>query len=86
MRYCPNAKMILVGTKTDLRCTNEDPDMKMKQVTYEEGVRMAAEIGAEKYVECSAKTQDGVKAVFEEAVKAVVREKKTDKKKGCQLL
>ena len=45
------------------------------------------EIGAVKYVECSALTQKGLKQVFDEAIKAVLEpKKKKDKKQPCLLL
>merc|ERR1712110_915805 len=54
---------------------------------------MAKEIGAEKYLECSALTQEGLTQVFEAAVKAVIsfspeegKEAAPRKKKGCSLL
>ncbi|EGG21384.1 Rho GTPase [Cavenderia fasciculata] len=62
--------IILVGTKLDLRSkqkiNGEDP------VTVEMGEQMRAEIGAFKYCECSALTQDGLTNVFEEAGRVVL--------------
>lgn len=48
---------------------------------------MAKEINAVKYLECSALTQKGLKAVFDEAIRAVLSP--TTKKavrRGCSLL
>lgn len=66
--------IILVGTKMDLR---DDPGMLAKlaeknltPVSFEKGEEMKGEIGARKYMECSAKTQKGVKQVFDEAIRA----------------
>ncbi len=50
---------------------------------------MARAIGAVKYVECSALNQTGLKAVFEEAIRAVLypNKPKAEKKKSkCNLL
>ena len=54
---------------------------------------LAKEIGAEKYLECSALTQEGLTQVFEAAVKAVISfsgddsaEVQPRKKKTCSLL
>jgi Ras-related C3 botulinum toxin substrate 1 len=86
--HCPNTPLILVGTKLDLR---EDPETLTKleakrqaPITYEQGMQMAKEIGAVKYMECSALTQKGLKAVFDEAIRAVINPpaRDTKKKKG----
>jgi len=78
--HCPTAKIILVGTKLDLRESTKP------HVTPEEGEKMAKTINAEKYMECSALTQTGLKAVFEEAIRAVyghdVKDKEDKKGKG----
>jgi len=87
--HCPSAKMILVGTKIDLR---EDKDtvegLKRKgqsPITSSEGMNLAREVGAVTYMECSALTQTGLKNVFDEAIKAVVVKKAAQprKKKNC---
>lgn len=61
---------LIVGTQVDLR---DDPSVreklakqKMSPVTKEQGERMARELGAVKYVECSALTQYKLKDVFDE--------------------
>jgi len=72
--HCPGAKCILVGTKIDLRedkATMENLKGE-KAPTYEMGKKMAEDIGAEAYFECSALTQEGLKKVFEEAIRAVI--------------
>ena len=61
---------LIVGTQTDLR---DDPAVKdklakqkMQPVRKEDGEKMARELGAIKYVECSALTQYKLKDVFDE--------------------
>uniref|UniRef100_Q9H4E5-2 Isoform 2 of Rho-related GTP-binding protein RhoJ n=1 Tax=Homo sapiens TaxID=9606 RepID=Q9H4E5-2 len=55
--------------------------MKEKPLTYEHGVKLAKAIGAQCYLECSALTQKGLKAVFDEAILTIFHPKK--KKKRC---
>ena len=54
------AKLMLVGTKIDLREDKETLDKlkKEKLPTYEDGVKLAQTIGAKMYLECSALTQE----------------------------
>lgn len=68
--HCPGVPCLIVGTQTDLR---EDASVreklqkqKMQPVRKEDGERMAKELGAVKYVECSALTQYKLKDVFDE--------------------
>ena len=78
--FCPNVPIILVGNKRDLR--NDEGTkrelMKMRQepVRVEEGRAMADKINAFAYLECSAKTKDGVREVFETATRAALQTKK----------
>ncbi|KAB0407351.1 hypothetical protein E2I00_001558 [Balaenoptera physalus] len=81
----PHVPYVLIGTQIDLR---DDPKtlarllyMKEKPLTYEHGVKLAKAIGAQCYLECSALTQKGLKAVFDEAILTIFHPKK--KKKHC---
>uniref|UniRef100_A0A2I3SAM1 Rho-related GTP-binding protein RhoQ n=1 Tax=Pan troglodytes TaxID=9598 RepID=A0A2I3SAM1_PANTR len=83
--YAPNVPFLLIGTQIDLR---DDPkslarlkDMKEKPICVEQGQKLAKEIGACCYVECSALTQKGLKTVFDEAVIAILTPKKHTVKK-----
>lgn len=55
--------------------------MKQKPVTSEEGRAMAEKINAYGYLECSAKTKDGVREVFETATRAALQVKRRNRKK-----
>ena len=54
--------MILVGTKLDLRDDKETNErlnrVKLVPITNEQGLQMMKKIGAVKYLECSAFTQE----------------------------
>lgn len=88
--FCPSVPIILVGNKKDLR--NDDytrrelGKMKQEPVRTEEGRDMATRIGAFDFIECSAKTKDGVREVFETATRAALKVKKTKGLEGCMLL
>lgn len=82
---------MLVGTKLDLR---DDPEVLSKlserdahPISFEEGAAAAKEIGAVKYLECSAVTQKGLKNVFDETIRAVLYPKPPmNNKKGKKKL
>jgi len=88
--FCPNVPIILVGNKKDLRndsnTIKELSKMKQQPVSYEEGQAMASKIGAYGYMECSARTKEGVREVFELATRAALQTKKRKKNKGCLML
>jgi small GTP-binding protein len=75
-QHCPTAPIILVGTKIDLRDDQKTIDDLAKQdkapITEEMGAAMAEDIGAIKYLECSALTRKGLKGVFDEALQSVI--------------
>lgn len=74
--HCNDVPIILVGTKIDLREDRETLSQLAQSgqtpVRREQGLKMANKIKAVKYLECSALTQQGLKAVFEEAVRCVI--------------
>jgi len=74
--HCPNAKMILVGTKLDLREEKETVERLREKnqapITPDQGHDMAKDIGCVQYMECSALTQKGLKQVFDAAIKCVI--------------
>nr|XP_055113252.1 transforming protein RhoA-like isoform X2 [Symphalangus syndactylus] len=90
--FCPNVPIILVGNKKDLRNDEHTrrelaiAKMKQEQVKPEEGRDMANRIGAFGYMECSAKTKDGVREVFEMATRAALQARREKKKSGCLVL
>ena len=57
--------------------------MKQEPVKAEEGRAMADKINAFAYLECSAKSKEGVREVFETATKAALQVKKKKSKKCC---
>lgn len=88
--HCPGTPVVLVGTKADLR---DDPqtqkqlsEKNMKMVSADDAEGLRADINAVTYVECSALTQDGLKNVFDEAIRAALSPKKTTNKSVCTLL
>lgn len=79
-QHCPNALLLLVGLKSDLR---NDPEVLEKlrrqnvtSVTVDEANRLANEIGATNYLECSAIPSHianrSIPRVFSEAVTIVM--------------
>nr|XP_022918663.1 cell division control protein 42 homolog [Onthophagus taurus] len=74
------AKILLVGTKSDLR---DDPNEDL--VDPEQGVKMMKIIKAKGYMECSSLRNDGVQNVFSEAIRIVLCEWQKRKRK-CEIL
>ncbi|KAL6471484.1 hypothetical protein MHYP_G00201340 [Metynnis hypsauchen] len=71
-QHCPEVPFLLVGTKKDLR---RDRGQRTP-VTKQQGEALAKEIKAVKYLECSTvEGGEGVKEVFEEAVRAYLNSK-----------
>ncbi|XWS17288.1 hypothetical protein CRYUN_Cryun33cG0054400 [Craigia yunnanensis] len=74
-RFAPNVPIVLVGTKLDIR---EDraylaDQMGSNIITSSQGEELRKQIGAAAYIECSSKTQQNVKAVFDTAIKVVLQ-------------
>jgi len=88
--HAPNVPIVLVGTKSDLR--KDDNTIKQlnsrqqSMVTIEAAQRMAKEIGAVNFLECSALTQEGLKQVFDDAIRAAMSKPTIKPGKKCNLL
>ncbi|XP_059805334.1 ras-like GTP-binding protein RHO [Hypanus sabinus] len=81
--FCPGVPVLLVGNKRDLRADErtrrELARSKKEPVRWEEGRAVADKVGAYAYLECSAKTKEGVWEVFETATRATLK----DAEPGC---
>ena len=77
--FCPNVPYLLIATKKDLRT---DPAIMGVAGTIkpEAGRQVSYNIGAYEYLECSAKTREGVREVFITATRAALQKKR--RKKG----
>jgi Ras-related C3 botulinum toxin substrate 1 len=88
--HAPGIPFILTGTKSDLRDDSNTAQQLASQglnmITIEQGEQLARDIGALKYMECSALTQSGLKQVFDEAIRAALMPKRRKKKSSCKFL
>ncbi|KAF3986768.1 hypothetical protein FT663_04270 [Candidozyma haemuli var. vulneris] len=68
--------IVLVGTKADLRddlhLLDELAVKKQKPVTQEQAEKLAKDVGAIRYIECSAATQQGVSELFDYSIRSVL--------------
>lgn len=89
-KNCPDTPIILCGTKIDLK--NDPGFMKsleqkgQKALTFSQGEELAKKISAIKYCECSAKTREGLKEVFDEAILSVLYPPQKKSSNKCNIL
>ncbi|CAF1293252.1 unnamed protein product [Rotaria magnacalcarata] len=86
--FCGQCPVILVACKKDLR-TNTETIEKLKldgekPVSTDVGQQIASQIKADAYMECSAKTRDGVQELFVYAARLSLRGR-SKKKHSCDL-
>ncbi|EMP40533.1 Rho-related GTP-binding protein RhoN [Chelonia mydas] len=92
--FCPNAKIVLVGCKldmrTDLNTLRELSKQRLIPVTHEQGSTLARQVGAVAYVECSSKvSENSVRDVFHVTTLASVNRmhknlKRSNSKRGLK--
>ncbi|KAJ1990727.1 GTP-binding protein Rho1 [Dimargaris cristalligena] len=89
IHFCSGLPIILVACKVDLRndprTIEELTKNHQSPVTEQQGMDVARRINAYKYLECSAKTNQGVREVFEHATRAALLTRPKAKRR-CQLL
>jgi len=92
--YCPETPIVLIGLKSDLRMDQKVllrlAERNERIVTTTEGKELSSKIGASRFVECSALTQQNMSTVFQEAIDSVLSEeiskKKNKKDRSCSIL
>merc|ERR1719351_349553 len=88
--HCGSTPFLLVGTQADLRddagTIEKLSKNKQKPITQDVGEKLAKELKAVNYVECSALTQKGLKNVFDEAILAALEPPEPKKKRKCVIL
>ena len=74
--WCGHAPFILAGNKADLRSDQvalaKTAARCAELVSYEDAQALGNEVGAQMVLECSAKTQVGVKEVYENAMRVAL--------------
>lgn len=82
----PNTPMMLCGLKSDLRNNSKTKLVGAdKMVSIESAKAVAKDLGMS-YRECSALTQEGLKAVFDEVIRVGLRPKNEQSNKICYCL
>ncbi|SCU81667.1 LADA_0C00364g1_1 [Lachancea dasiensis] len=88
--HCPGVPCLIVGTQVDLRddkvIIEKLQRQRLRPILPDQGERLARELRAIKYVECSALTQRGLKNVFDEAIVAALEPPVIKKSKKCTIL
>lgn len=87
--FCGQCPIILVACKKDLR---SDPNVAerlkvegMKPVTTEMGKQVAGQVKANAYMECSAKTREGVSELFVHAARLSLRKPSVNNRRQCRI-
>lgn len=74
--HCPETPIILVATKIDER--------KGDSISYAQGEALRHDIGAIRYIECSALTQQNLSFIFEEAIRVGLAEQGKSDQRKCR--
>ncbi|KAL8277496.1 hypothetical protein RQP46_010126 [Phenoliferia psychrophenolica] len=88
--HCRDVPILLVGCKKDLR---EDPKVVeelraggKRPISWKEGEEVRRQIGAKRYLECSALTGEGVHQVFDAATRLALAKRPEGKKPRCRIM
>ena len=75
--YCPGVPFLIIGHETS---REDDANSLQKRVTRGQGRRLARKVGAVAYMECCARTGEGVNEVFVAAALASLKNRKKQHK------
>ncbi|KAJ5594282.1 GTP-binding protein RHO3 [Penicillium hispanicum] len=76
---CPGVKVVLTALKCDLR-KDEEMNDNPNSISFDQGLAKAKQIGAVKYLECSAVQNRGIRESFYEAAKVALEVKPANSK------
>ena len=76
----PGTPFILVGSKTD--CRPQAPEV----VSFDTANKVCSQLKGAKYCECSSRTQEGLKQVFDSAIQCVLQNRNKRKKSSCSIM
>ena len=89
-RHCPYIPFLLVGTRSDLRNDERTiqrlAEKKLAPIQHKQGLHLAKQIKAAKYLECSSLTQEGIKDIMKEAIRVAIQVAPLQSKEGCTLM
>uniref|UniRef100_A0AAF5PYH4 Ras family protein n=1 Tax=Wuchereria bancrofti TaxID=6293 RepID=A0AAF5PYH4_WUCBA len=81
-RFCPDVPVLVVGNKKDIRneeeremqkeCNNENFIHHKQFVNFDDAIACAKKFSAHQVIECSAKTKEGIRQVFDAAIRIAV--------------
>lgn len=88
--FCPRCPVILVACKVDLRTDaltiEKLKEQNEKPVTSETGKKIGTEIKADAYMECSAKTREGIHDLFIYAARLALKHRqRSHRQRTCFL-
>lgn len=89
--HCSSCSLILVGCKMDLRTDRQTIQslkaLGQKPVSFDDGLQIASQIAASAYLECSAKTREGIHELLIQAARLSFNNRDVAKsKQACTLL
>jgi len=85
LHYCPNVPLVLVGTKSDIRDLRENYAGE-NLISYEQGLKLAKQINARFYMECSALLHINIDELFDKVIRICLETKQEKKKTKCIIL
>ncbi|EFO14055.1 hypothetical protein LOAG_14469, partial [Loa loa] len=80
-RFCPDVPILVVGNKKDIRnekereCRkecDENSEQHKHLVNFDDAAACAKEFSAHQVIECSAKTNEGIRQVFDAAIRVAL--------------